>query len=244
MTLKIAINYSPNFSIKSRNRKNIKFLLIHYTGMHNEKKAIDKLTSIKSKVSCHYFVKKNGQVILMVPDFYIAWHAGISNWKNLKSLNRFSIGIEIQNKGHEHGYHKFSKEQIKSTILLCRKILKKYKIKNNNVLAHSDVSYNRKIDPGEKFPWKILAKNKIGNWHNLDQKLLKKLRKVKISKIEKKEMIKYLKKIGYFVEKRNLKFLKLIKNFQRRYRPELIDVSIAPKLVIDGVPESTGVKKE
>ena len=43
MTLKIAINYSPNFSIKSRNRKNIKFLLIHYTVIRNEKKAIDKL---------------------------------------------------------------------------------------------------------------------------------------------------------------------------------------------------------
>ena len=95
MTLKIAVNYSPNFSTKRRIRKNIKFLLIHYTGMYNEKRAIDKLTSIKSKVSCHYFVKKNGQVILMVPDFYIAWHAGISNWKNLNEEVLSAGGLHV-----------------------------------------------------------------------------------------------------------------------------------------------------
>tara|TARA_B100000700_G_C14856051_1_gene766303 strand:+ start:221 stop:943 length:723 start_codon:yes stop_codon:yes gene_type:complete len=232
MTLKIAINYSPNFSIKSRNRKNIKFLLIHYTGMRNEKKAIDKLTSIRSKVSCHYFIKKNGQIILMVPDLYIAWHAGISNWKNLKSLNKQSIGIEIQNRGHAYGYHKFSKAQINSTISLCSKLLKKYKIQNRNILAHSDVSYNRKIDPGEKFPWKILAKKKIGNWHNFNQKLLKKLRKVKTSSIEKKEMIKSLKKIGYFIKQKSSQVTKLIQNFQRRYRPELIDGKIDKECLV------------
>tara|TARA_B100000965_G_C19403129_1_gene674161 strand:+ start:43 stop:765 length:723 start_codon:yes stop_codon:yes gene_type:complete len=232
MTLKISLNYSPNFSPKRRISRNIKFIVIHYTGMPNEKKAIDKLTDIKSKVSCHYFIKKNGKVILMVPELYVAWHAGISNWKNFESINKFSIGIEVQNRGHAHGYHKFSMAQINSLISLCSKLIKKYKIQNRNVLAHSDVSYNRKIDPGEKFPWKILAKNKIGNWHNFDQKLLKKLRKVKTSLIEKKEMIKSLQKIGYFVEQRNSQFIKLIKNFQRRYRPELIDGNIDKECLI------------
>ena len=159
----------------------------------------------------------------MVPELYAAWHAGVSNWKNLKSLNKYSIGIEVHNKGHEHGYHKFNKAQINSIISLCKKLIKKYKIQSRNILAHSDISYNRKKDPGEKFPWELLSKNNIGNWHNFDKNILKKSRKVKISSAEKKKNIKSLKKIGYLIKKNNFEFKQLIKNFQRRYRPELID---------------------
>ena len=202
MALKISLNYSPNFSIKRRIIKNIKFIVIHYTGMYSEKKAIQKLTNNKSKVSCHYFIKKNGKVILMVPELYAAWHAGVSNWKNLKSLNKYSIGIEVHNKGHEHGYHKFNKAQINSIISLCKKLIKKYKIQSRNILAHSDISYNRKKDPGEKFPWELLSKNNIGNWHNFDKNILKKSRKVKISSAEKKKIIKSLKKNRIFNKKK------------------------------------------
>ena len=76
--------------------------------MNNEKKAINKLTHSESKVSCHYFIKNNGEVITLVPDLYVAWHAGVSNWKKYKSLNRYSIGIEISNPGHDYKYKKFS----------------------------------------------------------------------------------------------------------------------------------------
>ena len=58
-----ANNYSPNFSTNKRNIKNIRFIIIHYTGMKSEIKAINRLTDDKSKVSCHYFIKKNGQII-------------------------------------------------------------------------------------------------------------------------------------------------------------------------------------
>ena len=57
---KMTINYSPNFDLKKRNSKSIKFIIFHYTGMKSEKNAINRLTSLKSKVSCHYFVKKDG----------------------------------------------------------------------------------------------------------------------------------------------------------------------------------------
>jgi N-acetylmuramoyl-L-alanine amidase len=91
--MKIIHNYSPNFEIKKRKSNQIKFIIFHYTGMKNELKAIKRLTSIKSKVSSHYLIKNNGDIVVIVPDLYIAWHAGISSWKSFKSLNKNSIGI-------------------------------------------------------------------------------------------------------------------------------------------------------
>ena len=84
--------------------------------MKRELDAISRLTNIKSKVSSHYFIKNNGEIISMVPDLYIAWHAGVSFWKGRSSLNKNSIGIEISNPGHTFNYKKFSIEQIKSIV--------------------------------------------------------------------------------------------------------------------------------
>ena len=92
--------------------------------MKNENDAIKKLTSFKSKVSCHYFIKSNGKILTLVPDLYIAWHAGISSWKNKKHLNKNSIGIEINNPGHNSNYKKFSKKQINSIIKLSKYLIK------------------------------------------------------------------------------------------------------------------------
>ena len=80
-------NYSPNFDLKKRQLRQIKFLVFHYTGMKKEKEAIDRLTDIKSKVSCHYFIKNNGKILKLVPELYTAWHAGISSWEKYKSIN-------------------------------------------------------------------------------------------------------------------------------------------------------------
>ena len=161
MALKIELNYSPNFNSKKRKPNNIKFLIIHYTGMKKESLAIKKLKKIQSEVSSHYFIKNNGDIILMVPDLYTAWHAGNSSWKDYKSLNKYSIGIEINNPGHQFNYKKYSAKQIKSLLNLIKFLVKKYKIKKENILGHSDISPNRKKDPGEKFPWKYFAKKKI-----------------------------------------------------------------------------------
>ena len=217
------LNYSPNFSPKKRNSKNIKFIILHYTGMISENKAINRLTDVNSKVSCHYFIKKSGKIIQIVPEKYIAWHAGVSNWKKFKSLNNISLGIEIQNKGHEYGYTKFKNVQIKNTILLLKYLKKKYKIKKNNILGHSDISYNRKKDPGEKFPWERLAKNNLVIWHNSKKKELKQLRRKRISNKKKKIFFKLLKKIGYFVKKNNKDKSSLIMAFQRKYRTSVIN---------------------
>ncbi len=99
MAIKTTLNYSPNFNSNKRNIKKVKFIIFHYTGMKKESEAIKRLTNIQSEVSSHYFIKNNGDIVTLVPDLYIAWHAGKSLWKNYKSLNKNSIGIEISNPG-------------------------------------------------------------------------------------------------------------------------------------------------
>ena len=224
-------NYSPNFEVKKRKPNQIKFIIFHYTGMKKESSAIERLTSIKSKVSCHYLIKNNGEIVVMVPDLYEAWHAGLSSWKNFKSLNKNSIGIEISNPGHEFNYKRFSKKQIQSIKKLSKFLIKKYKINIKNILGHSDIAPNRKKDPGEKFPWKYLSKFRIGKWHSLSVKTLIKNRRKKINPIDKKFFFGYLSKIGYSTEKskkvKNDKFLNFkIIAFQRRFRQELINGKI------------------
>ena len=220
------LNYSPNFDLKKRKVKDIKFIVFHYTGMQSEKQAIKKLTDFESKVSSHYLIKNNGEILTLVPDLYIAWHSGISHWKKYKSLNMNSIGIEISNPGHKFKYKKFSKKQIFAILKLSKFLIKKYKIKANNFLGHSDIAPNRKIDPGEKFPWKYLSKKKIGYWHNLNNQKLLKERREDTSNLEKIKFIKNLYEIGYpkknkISKKKHFKILSSA--FQRRYRQELIN---------------------
>ena len=231
----IITNYSPNFDRKKRQSNKIKFLIFHYTGMKNESDAINRLTDFKSKVSSHYFIKNNGKIINLVPDLYIAWHAGISTWQKFKSINKYSIGIEINNSGHNFKYKNFSKKQINSILKLSRYLIKKYKIKSKFILGHSDISPFRKKDPGEKFPWKNLYKNGIGIWNNLDSKLLLNSRNQKISKLEKNIFIRNLHKIGYSKNYTNKDIYyknKITTAFQRRFRQELINGIIDKECLI------------
>ena len=108
-------------------------------------------------------------------------------------------------------------------------LIRKYKIKKRNIVGHSDISPLRKKDPGEKFPWKKLANLKIGIWHNLNDKELKKNRGKKTNLKEKKIFFKYIKKIGYQtrynLKKSNYK-KKIVRAFQRRFRKECISGSV------------------
>jgi N-acetylmuramoyl-L-alanine amidase len=230
MSLKTIINYSPNFNPIKRSKKKIKFIIFHYTGMKKESDAINRLTDIKSEVSSHYLIKNSGKIITLVPDLYIAWHAGVSSWKGYKYLNKNSIGIEITNPGHDFKYKNFSKKQINSILKLSKSLIKKYKIKPHDILGHSDIALDRKKDPGEKFPWKYLSQKKIGYWHNIDKKKLIKNRFLKTSDLEKKLFFKNIFNIGYSNKvPNNSKFnkiqnMKLVaKAFQRRFRQEIIN---------------------
>ena len=226
MNINTTLNYSPNFDIKKRKFEQIKFIIFHYTGMKNDKEAINRLTDVKSKVSSHFLIRDNGKIITLVPELYVSWHAGISSWQNYKSLNKHSIGIEISNPGHDNKYKKFSKKQIQSILKLSKYLIKKYKIKNKFILGHSDIAPLRKIDPGEKFPWKHLSKNNVGLWHDLNEKKLFETRELKVYKYHKINFLKNLYKIGYsrVLNKDKNKNIKLLtKAFQRRFRQSLIN---------------------
>jgi N-acetylmuramoyl-L-alanine amidase len=208
--------YSPNFVKKKRLNKDIRAIIIHYTGMQSERESLKRLTTAASKVSAHYVINRSGKIFKLVNENNVAWHAGKSKWKNYKNLNKNSIGIELVNKGHQYGYQKYTKIQIKKLIKLCKYLIKKYRIKKSLILGHSDIAPLRKIDPGEKFPWKYLSLNGVGFYPDLKGKKVIKL------KPQSKLFFKYLDKIGYKYLKTNFK-KKIIKNFQRRYRPNKIN---------------------
>ena len=233
--MKIHKFYSPNFNKKERSAKSIKIIVIHYTGMQSERESIIRLCNPESKVSSHFLIGQNGKVYQLVKNYHVAWHAGKSCWGKYKNLNKNSIGIELVNKGHNLGYKNFKKKQLLSLIKICKILIKKYKIKRENIVGHSDIAPLRKIDPGEKFPWKKLANKKIGIWHNYNAKYLVKFRKTKISKKSQLEFINKLKKIGYcFNIGKKGSSIKIIKAFQRHYRQELINGIIDKECLLIG----------
>ena len=193
--MKIKKIFSPNYDRKKRALNSVQILVFHYTGMQSERESIKKLCNPNFKVSSHYLINRRGKIFSLVQNRYVAWHAGKSCWGRHKNLNKNSIGIELVNKGHQFGYTSFKKKQISSLVNLCKKLIKKYKIKKKNVIGHSDIAPLRKIDPGEKFPWKYLAKNKVGIWHDYEPNLLRKFRRTKVLiPQDKKRFVKNLNK--------------------------------------------------
>ena len=231
--MKIKSIYSPNFNKRKRSNNSIKIIIIHYTGMQSERESIDRLCNPYHKVSSHYLINRSGKIYRLVKENYSAWHAGKSNWDKMKNLNKCSIGIELVNKGHEYGYTTFKKKQIESLIKVCKKLIKKYKIKKNYILGHSDIAPLRKTDPGEKFPWKVLSAQKIGFWHNLNSRILKKNRNKKTRGKERLEFIQNIKDIGYYCSlKKKSSIVKNTEAFQRHFRQDLINGYIDKECIL------------
>ncbi len=157
------VRASPNHAERKQGARP-DMLVLHYTGMRDHDAAVRQLCTPGTDVSAHYVVQPDGYIIQLVAEERRAWHAGASSWAGETDINSRSIGIELANPGHEHGYPEFPKRQIAATIALCRSILTRHQIPRDRVLAHSDVAPARKQDPGEKFPWKVLADSGIGLW--------------------------------------------------------------------------------
>jgi len=192
--------------------------------MRSLQSAVERLISKKYEVSSHYLISRTGKIVQLVKDNNIAWHAGKSNWFKFKNLNKNSIGIELENKGHQYGYQAFPSKQIVQLIKILKILKRKFKIKNINITGHSDIAPNRKIDPGEKFPWKKLYKNDLAIWHSLDEQFIKNFRLKKLININKKNMLRMIKKLGYTrVLTADSLDKDFIKAFQRRYRQDLIN---------------------
>jgi N-acetylmuramoyl-L-alanine amidase len=139
-------------------------LILHYTGMPTAAEALDRLSDPAAKVSAHYLIDEDGDVVQLVPEERRAWHAGVSSWAGRERLNDCSIGIELVNPGHDWGYRPFTQAQYDACAALCRAILTRWPIPACRVLAHSDVAPARKRDPGELFDWARLAAAGIGLW--------------------------------------------------------------------------------
>ena len=165
------MNYSPR-----KKNKIVKYIVLHYTGMKNLKLAYKKLSDNNSNVSAHYLISRKGIIFNLLCPKYKAWHAGKSKWRDKTNINDYSIGIELENKGHIYGYSNFSKKQYNSLRQLIFFLKKNFKILDKNIVFHSDIAPNRKRDPGEKFMINKIGINRfninrIKNKYSLDEML-------------------------------------------------------------------------
>lgn len=151
---------SPNFD--DRKGQAIDMLVLHYTDMVSTEAAVAHLCKAESKVSAHYVVGEDGETYQLVDEGNRAWHAGESFWRGHSNVNSRSVGIEIANPGHSHGYRAFPEMQMQAVIHLCHEIIARHEIPARNVVGHSDVAFLRKIDPGELFDWPRLARAAVG----------------------------------------------------------------------------------
>ncbi|HUG60678.1 MAG TPA: N-acetylmuramoyl-L-alanine amidase [Methylomirabilota bacterium] len=142
----------------------VDLLILHYTGMPSGEGALRWLCDPASQVSCHYVAFEDGGIVQIVDEDRRAWHAGVSSWRGDTDINSRSIGIEMVNPGHEHGYRAFPDAQIAAVTALCADIVGRHGIQPRNVLAHSDIAPLRKEDPGELFPWAELAAVGVGHF--------------------------------------------------------------------------------
>lgn len=217
--MKILDKPSPNYD--ERQYRKIKYIIIHYTGMISSQASLRRLRDKKSKVSCHYLIDEKGVLSRLVDDKNVAWHAGVSFWNNDKSLNKNSIGIEIQNKGELNNYEKFKSKQIKTLIELVSYLKSMYKVKDYYILGHSDISPDRKTDPGYLFPWTLLKKNKIGL---LPSKKISRKRNLINAEIPVVQML--LKEFGYQINvtgNMDLQTILILNAFQSHYIQERIE---------------------
>ena len=160
---------SPNFGARY-DGKSIDSIVLHYTGMGTGADAEDWLCDRASRVSSHYIVHEDGRVVQMVRELDRAWHAGIGCWHGERDMNSVSVGIEIVNPGHRDWpedaatgtLDPFPDAQVAAIILLCRSVMERHTIAPERVLGHSDLAPHRKRDPGEAFPWALLAAAGIG----------------------------------------------------------------------------------
>ncbi len=199
---------SPNFDERALP---VTMLVLHYTGMADAAAAIDWLTNPAAKVSSHYVVTEDGQVLRLVDESKRAWHAGRSHWRGLTDINSASIGIEIVNPGHDHGYRPFPEEQMAALLPLVADIVTRHGIAPSNVVGHSDIAPTRKVDPGELFDWERLARHRLALARPRDR--------LADPHWTPGGFLIALERFGYDVADGPA----AVRAFQRRFRPETID---------------------
>ena len=188
----------------------VSLVVLHYTGMKTAAAALGRLRDPQAKVSAHYLIAEDGHIIRLVPEGRRAWHAGQAYWRGIRDVNSASVGIELANRGHEWGYEDFPQPQIDALLQLLPEIMQRHGIPPENVIGHADIAPDRKVDPGERFPWQTLAEAGLAeprpaadldpNWSDIGT-------------------LRALARFGY--ETRDARGA--ISAFQRRWRPERHD---------------------
>ncbi len=228
---------SPNFNERADGKKP-SILILHYTDTQTTFDALKILQSAERKVSSHYLVGDDGQVLRLVPEEMRAWHAGKSWWEGAEDINSLSIGIEIQNPGHSFGYVPFPDVQMNAVVELTREIVKRHKILPYHVLGHSDVAPGRKQDPGYLFPWKRLAEAGVGLWPDVTETI-----ELEAQEIHGKddEVRSLLSRYGYDPR---VDFKTLIDAFQQHFEPEVFHEERAGEVTIHTVRRLMALVKQ
>lgn len=215
---------SPNFN-KRPSSRNPELIIIHYTGMQPAGDALSKLCNPDAAVSAHYLIEKNGSIYRLVEDKNRAWHAGLSYWQGERDINGISLGIELDNGGHDFALPSYPAKQIEALLSLLSELSQKYHISPERIIGHSDIAPSRKIDPGEHFPWEILHKYGFGLWPG-DLPVRDEPQSIP-------QVQEILEEIGYDCPQTNILdplTVAVIQAFQRHFTPAEITGTITQKL--------------
>tara|TARA_Y100000816_G_C25933809_1_gene487015 strand:+ start:122 stop:763 length:642 start_codon:yes stop_codon:yes gene_type:complete len=209
-----------NYSSRKKN-KIVKYIVIHYTGMKSLKLAYKKLSDYGSNVSAHYLISRNGTIFNLLCPKYKAWHAGKSKWKNDTNLNEYSIGIELENKGHEYGYTNYTNTQYVSLKKLISFLKINFHIKEKNIIFHSDIAPNRKKDPGEKF---FIKKIEIKRYDNKKiKKIISTYKMLRIYGFHYSYIKKY-KKLCIIAVKRSLNYKQINSSQSNKFKKDFYNL--------------------
>lgn len=146
-----------NFNLRKPN-----YVIIHHTAQHSTEQTLKTFTLVKTQVSAHYVIGRDGQTFHMLSDYLRAWHGGAARWGNVTDINSVSIGIELDNDGTEP----FQEAQLASLQKVLGSLKKTYNIPAANFIGHGDIAPTRKNDPSVLFPWQRLAQRGFGLWYD------------------------------------------------------------------------------
>lgn len=244
---------SPNFDNRvpppGCDQPVIDTMVLHYTGMQTAQEALARLCDPQAQVSAHYLIEEDGTLHQLVDPKKRAWHAGVSSWQGREGLNHTSIGVELVNPGHEFGYRAFPDAQIECLLILLAKLKDRFSIPTSRFIGHSDIAPDRKQDPGELFPWKVLAAQGFGVWPNSTTKDKTILAKKGIVGTEVDWLNQSLSAIGYSVpvqaEFSSITETALVA-FQRHWRPSVVNglLDVETKTAMQDVEQQIEADKQ
>jgi N-acetylmuramoyl-L-alanine amidase len=215
---------SPNHNAR---KCEISLLVLHYTGMDSAEAAVERLCDPEAGVSAHYVVCEDGRILQLVDEDQRAWHAGLGVWAGERDVNSASIGVEIVNGGHCYGLPDFARAQITAVIALGEAIMARHALHPSAVIGHSDLAPERKLDPGERFPWARLSDYGVGVWPDpVSAGRSLRFAPGHGAASELKAVQDHLARIGYGVDVDGVyspTTRAVVAAFQRRFRPAHVD---------------------